>query len=82
VLQVVIYCDDGGISGEPDAAEQGIMLPEVAHQVDAPDVRPCRRTSREDLPAFIPTSIIYQDDFMGSSKGGKDGAKFSAEGRQ
>jgi len=65
MLQVIIHGDDKLFCGCPDAAQQGIMLPGISHQVKTCDM--CwilRRQSLDYLPAGIRAPIVDQQYFI------------------
>ena len=63
MLEVVIYGDGGVVDRRPEAAQQRVVLPVVAHQVDAPDVGITPRQVLDAAPAAFRASIVDQDDF-------------------
>ena len=64
ILEIVVEGDDVSIASCPDADEQGIVLPEVAHQAKA--ANPCVRLSRcgHDLPALVGAAVDHEDDLV------------------
>jgi hypothetical protein len=62
VLQIVVHGDHDGAGGRPDAAQQGVVLTVVAHQVDAAHARLARRQLQDDLPARVAAAVVDQHD--------------------
>src|SRR3954462_11723094 len=63
VLQIIVHCDNNVIVCRANATEQGVMLPVVAHKIDAthPWILACQVA--HNIPATVTTTIINKDDF-------------------
>ena len=61
-MQIVVNGYDDAASSRPDAAQQGVVLAEVAHQVDAPNELEACSEIFDDNPTAVPTAIVDQND--------------------
>ena len=64
MLQVVIHRHNRVKPGCPDAAEQGIVLPVIPHQIDSanPGMRTCQFL--DYFPALIPAAVVDEHKFI------------------
>ena len=62
VLQIVVQSDDSVVPRRPDAAEQGIVLAVIAHQVDAADPGVLQGQLLHDFPTPVPAAVVHEHD--------------------
>ena len=64
ILQIVVDRHDNLMFGCSDAAQQGVMLAIIAHQIDAANPSMLGSKLGDRLPATIFTPIIDKDKFV------------------
>src|SRR5438045_2536990 len=64
VLQIVVQSDDSVVPRRPDAAEQGIVLAVIAHQVDAAQSLILATQVHDALPASIAAAVVHEDHLV------------------
>ena len=67
VLQVVVHRHDDAVACSADAAQQCVVLAEVAHQVDAADPVVPAGELLDHPPAAVAASVVYEDEFIARS---------------
>jgi len=64
MLQIVIHGEDQFVVRLTDAAQKGVVLTKVTHQVDADDARAGGTQLCNHAPAFISAIIVNEQDFI------------------
>src|SRR5262249_47445127 len=60
----IIQCYDHIVPCLPNTAEQSIMLPVIAHEIEAAHRRQARREFGDYFPASVPAAIVDQDNLV------------------
>ena len=79
MLEIVVNGDDGVEASRPDAAEQGVVLAVIAHQVDRPQRGILARQLLDHVPGVIPAAVVDDDHLRVASQALADGGKSPEE---
>ena len=63
VLEVVVHRDDDVVSSCADSGEKGVVLTEVAEQVQANDAGNWSTEFSDHVPAVIGAAVDHEDEF-------------------
>jgi len=65
MLEVVIHRDRGVVAGQAHSAQDRVVLPVVAQQVDPADPWLLGRQLFDDRPGGVLAAVVHQDGFVG-----------------
>ena len=69
VLEIVVHCHDNSPLGDAEAAEEGVVLSAVPEQAnDSSAVAGMLLECFQNIPRFVRTAIIHDDDFISLSQ--------------
>ena len=82
ILQVVVHRHDDVVFRQPDAAEQGVVLAVIPHEVDTLNAGEALRQRGNHIPASIAASVVDENHLEWIAGSGEHGMEpFHQEGQ-